>query len=115
MQTVKGRCYICDMFNEYTKGPIEEHHCFGGPNRHLSENYGLKVYLCIQHHREGRDAVHKNRHMRIIIQEHAQRAFEQKHPGESFREIFGKNYIQEETHAIFKCHKQRRNNKKIHN
>lgn len=40
-------CYICG-YGGYT----EEHHIFGGTaNRSRSERYGLKVQLCVEHHR----------------------------------------------------------------
>ncbi len=88
-----GRCYVCEQLGEQTKGILEEHHCFGGTNRKFSEHYGLKIYLCVRHHREGKDAVHTNKYTRLHIQEDAQRAFEEHYPGKDFRSIFGKNYI----------------------
>lgn len=39
----KGRCYLCGRYTQ-----TEEHHIFGGPNRTLSEQYGLKVDLCLE-------------------------------------------------------------------
>ena len=37
-------CYLCARGGDYSwKTVLEEHHIFGGPNRHLSEEYGLKV------------------------------------------------------------------------
>lgn len=40
-------CYLCARRGDYSwKQVLEEHHIFGGPNRHLSEEYGLKVYIC---------------------------------------------------------------------
>lgn len=87
-------CYVCDqtggrMHHNY----LEEHHCFGGANRQLSEHYGLKVYLCPEHHRTGKYAVHINKYTAMHLHEDAQRAFEEHYPNENFREIFGKNYL----------------------
>jgi hypothetical protein len=72
---------------------LEEHHIFGGPNRSLSEEYGLKVYLCRQHHIYGLEAVHQNAEIRRQLQAAGQRAFEEFYPEESFLDKFGRNYI----------------------
>lgn len=94
MQNKDGCCYLCMMFGERQQGyAIEEHHCFGGPNRRLSEKYGLKVYLCPKHHRTGPNAVHQNSDYMQIVHEEAQKEFELRYPDKSFREIFGKNYL----------------------
>ena len=90
----KGRCYLCSRY-----GQTEEHHIFGGPNRTLSEKYGLKVYLCISCHRTGSKAVHDSMNgseNRQILHEDAQKAFEA-HWGTRgyFMEIFGRNYLDE--------------------
>ena len=72
MMTQKGECYLCGAL-----GQTEEHHCFGGPNRRLSEKYGLKVYLCLSCHRTGPNAVHDSMNgteNRKILHEDAQRA-----------------------------------------
>ena len=83
MQNKDRCCYMCDLLGIRQQGYTEEHHCFGGPNRKLSEKYGLKVYLC----------VHQNSDYMQIVHEAAQKAFEEHYPDKSFREIFGKNYI----------------------
>ena len=75
--------------------PTEEHHAiFGGTSgrKQLSEKYGLKVYLCINHHREGPEAVHRNHINARIVQADAQRAFEREYPSLDFLKIFGMNY-----------------------
>lgn len=88
-------CYLCMKEGDYsTKSILHEHHIFGGPNRTLSEQYGLKVYLCPEHHEFAPYAVHsdpKGKNNRYL-QEQGQKAFEKKYPDLSFREIFGKNY-----------------------
>ena len=49
----KKECYICFSTNN-----LEVHHCFfGSANRKLSEQDGLKVWLCYEHHR-GTNGVH---------------------------------------------------------
>ena len=82
MMTRKGECYLCGAI-----GQTEEHHCFGGPNRKLSEKYGLKVYLCLEHHTAGKLAVHRCRDTRRLLERTAQRIFEETHSREEFMKI----------------------------
>ncbi len=72
---------------------LESHHIFGGvANRPLSEKYGLKVWLCRNHHTGKEFGVHFNKDCRKIVQEVGQWAFERKYPELNFTEVFGKNY-----------------------
>lgn len=49
----KKECFICQ-----SQINLEEHHIFfGNANRRLSEKDGLKVWLCVEHHR-GTNGVH---------------------------------------------------------
>ena len=73
--------------------PTEEHHCFGGANRKLSEKYGLKVYLCHEHHNEPPFGVHFNKENMDMVRRIAQRKFEETHTREEFIKIFGRNYL----------------------
>ena len=95
MQKKDGCCYLCQAIRgDYSRKHVEEHHAImGTANRCLSEQYGLKVYLCIEHHTSGNDAVHKNKSMRRLLERDAQMAFERNYPDLSFREIFGKNFL----------------------
>ena len=90
-----GTCYLCELLGirRYNRVLQEHHVIFGTANRKLSEKYGLKVYLCLEHHEQGPNAVHRNADMNMLLREEAQRAFEARWPELSFREIFGKNYI----------------------
>lgn len=104
-----GYCYICHMNgNDYRQRDIEEHHIFYGPNRSLSERYGLKVYLCRFHHqgdiRGNYEAVHNNpdRTTDRILKAAGQRAWEEcfavaeagtEEAHAEFRAVFGKNYL----------------------
>lgn len=87
-----GTCFLCMLLDgDYSSKITEEHHIFhGNPNRRLSEDYGLKAYLCIAHHREGPKAVHKNRETDIILKKIAKTQFERYYPDKDFRAIFGK-------------------------
>lgn len=98
MQKKDGRCYLCMLLygDDGTKVTQEHHVIFGTANRKLSERYGLKVYLCIQHHTESPEAVHKNAEMALFLKIRAQRAFRERFPELNWMEIFGKNYDTEE-------------------
>ena len=83
------QCLICGSWN------IEEHHIFfGTAKRKLSEQYGLKVWLCPTHHR-GTNGVHgKNGHiLDLELKQLGQKAFEWKHSREEFMQTFGRNYL----------------------
>ena len=83
----KEECWFCkDTF-------VEEHHCFGGANRKFSEKYGLKVYLCHNHHNEPPFGVHFNKEAMDKIRRVAQAKFEETHTREEFMRIFGRNYL----------------------
>ncbi len=91
-----GTCYLCMLLHsDYSEKTVrQEHHAiFGTANRRLSEKYGLKVYLCLNHHEEGKEAVHKNAETALMVKKAAQRAFEDRWPELDFRKIFGRNYI----------------------
>ena len=91
-----GTCYLCMLLNgDYdTRTGLHEHHAMPGTaNRSLSEDYGLKVYLCIQHHIYGPSAVHNNINMQRLLQRKAQEAFEKKYSHDKWMEVFGKNFL----------------------
>lgn len=88
IQINKEECYLC------SGRASEEHHCiYGTANRKLSEKYGLKVYLCINCHRTGNKAVHKNYFTDIKLKQIAQKMFENKYSHEEYMQIFRKNYL----------------------
>lgn len=79
------------MFNVYTPYALEEHHIFKGRNRQKSEAYGLKVWLCHEHHAElhGKDG----HDLDLYLQRVGQMKFEETGSREDFRREFGKSYI----------------------
>lgn len=91
----KKECYLCRFLYDYeNKTNLQEHHCIHGTaNRTLSEEYGLKVYLCISHHTAGINAVHTDRNMDIILIKNAQKKFEEKYGHDKFMKVFKKNYL----------------------
>lgn len=88
-------CYLCMLFegNKQKHAWLHEHHIFGGPNREFSETYGLKVYLCVEHHETGRLAAHKCKETQDILHKIGQREFEERYGHEQFMKIFGRNYL----------------------
>lgn len=91
-----GTCYLCMLLDDnYRKyETVEEHHVFLAGRKSLSEEYGLKVYLCFKHHTTigGKESVHNNYDLIRCLQDTAQRRFEEEYPDLDFMKIFGKNY-----------------------
>ena len=95
----KGYCYLCALLEDNWRpcGYREEHHVFfSAHQKPLSEEYGLKVYLCRRHHRESPYAVHQNRKNRRILEAQGQKEFEKRYGHKEFMEVFKKNYLFEE-------------------
>lgn len=67
--------------------------------RSLSEKYGLKCYLCPDHHRNGPEAAHRNADVSEILYKTAQAAFEKRWGQEFFFEKFKRNWLTEEERA----------------
>ena len=87
IQTKKS-CFFCG-----TDQNLHDHHIFFGiSNRKNSERYGMKVWLCQEHH-TGNVGVHFNKDMDLALKELAQRKFEMSHDREEFRTIFGKSWL----------------------
>lgn len=82
----RRECWVCGTTQ------VEEHHCFNGPNRHISDKYGLTIYLCHEHH-TGDTGVHFDPVLRLKVKREAQRKFEAVHGNEEFMRIFGRNYL----------------------
>ena len=95
LQKRDGTCYLCGtQHGEYSYHEVlQSQHIFGGFNRDNSEAEGLKVYLCLAHHTEGPEAVHKNAKIMRMLQKDGQQAFEEEHSREEFMLKFGKNYL----------------------
>jgi len=87
---MQGNCQSCERW-----GDLEKHHIFGGANRRKSEKYGLTLNLCIQCHREGKNAVHRNAVEMLRLHQDGQRWWMSLNDGtaDDFRREFGKNYL----------------------
>ena len=83
------QCYVCG-----TTYNLHDHHIiFGTANRRNSERFGLKVWLCQEHH-TGNAGVHFNRDFDLALKKLAQRKFEAEYGARNeFRSIFGKSYL----------------------
>lgn len=87
------RCYLCGKNGQADR--LEMHHVFGGAYKKKSEKYGAMVALCGEEcHRNGRNAVHRNRMVNNALKEEFQRKImkEQGWTVEQFISEFGKNY-----------------------
>jgi len=84
----KEKCYICGTYG------TEEHHVFfGRKNRTNSHRYGMKVYLCVEHHR-GETGVHGgNKALDLRLKREGQKAFEKEYGHDMFIKTFGRNYL----------------------
>lgn len=82
-------CYVCG-----TTYNLQDHHIiFGTSNRRNSEKYGLKVWLCQNHH-TGSAGVHFNRALDLHLKKLAQEHFETEYGDRNeFRRVFGKSYL----------------------
>ena len=82
-------CFVCG-----TTYNLHYHHIiYGTSNRKHSEKYGLKVWLCLEHH-TGSCGVHFNKSLDIHLKKLAQEHFEAAHGSRNeFLKIFGKNFL----------------------
>lgn len=85
----KKECYVCG-----TTQNLECHHVISGyANRGNSERYGLKVWLCHEHH-TGDTGVHFNKEFNLHLRQEAQRKFEELYGDrDKWRRKFGKSYL----------------------
>ena len=85
----KKECWAC-----HTRFNLHEHHClYGTADRKKAEQYGLKVWLCVEHH-TGIKGVHNgNRKLDTELKQLAQREFEKIHGHEMFMNTFHRNYL----------------------
>ena len=82
-------CFVCG-----TTYNLHDHHIiYGTSNRKQSEKYGLKVWLCMEHH-TGSSGAHFNRPLDMYLKKIAQEKFEALHgPRNEFIKVFGKSYL----------------------
>lgn len=94
VNTKSGECFLCAMVGDRRLKLTEEHHVlFGSGRRQISEAEGLKVHLCIPHHRTGERAVHNCRETRELLCRIFQEEYEKTHTRAEWMAIAGKNYL----------------------
>lgn len=71
---------------------LERHHVMAGPNRRWSEQYGLWIWVCHEHH-TGPKGVQYDREINRAIKRLAQIAFEARYSHEKWMEVFKKSYL----------------------
>lgn len=88
-------CFLCaEVDKRYNGQNLEEHHIFFGTGkRTLSDEDGLIVHLCPEHHREGPAAVHKNRLADLYVKAVAQAKYEETHTRDEFIRRYGRSYL----------------------
>ena len=81
-------CYFCGA-----KADLEEHHIFAGAaNRKISETYGLKVWLCREHH-TGKNGAQYCKEPNLRLKQDAESAFEKLYTRKLWMELIGKIYV----------------------
>ena len=80
------RCYLCGKPKEHL------HEIYFGKNRVNSMKWGCVAPLCYECH-QGKNGVHNNHEVDIILKQTCQKVFEQTYPEINFIDIFHKNYI----------------------
>lgn len=87
----KKECFICkSTYN------LHSHHIFfGSANRKLSEQDGMKVWLCAPHHNMSDAGVHFDRTLDLRIKKVAQLKWQEYYnkTEDNFRKRYGKSYL----------------------
>ena len=73
---------------------LDKHHIYAGARRNKSERYGCWVWL---RHDVHMDLHERNQALGYELKALAQKRFEELYGHEKFMEVFGKNYIMEDT------------------
>ena len=83
------------LFTGDTNG-LHKHHVFNGPNRRLSEQDGLWVWLRWDHHIENSPhrTPHNSADVDLMLKKFAQRKYEETHTREEFMARYGRNYLE---------------------
>lgn len=84
----KKECYVCHKTED-----LHSHHVFYGRNHKLSEKYGLKIWLCADHHNMTDTGIHFNKELDLKVKRMAQHWFMLEYSKAEFMRIFGKNYL----------------------
>lgn len=92
------RCFLCMLLHDdYREKIVHEHHVMYGKNHQISEELGLKVNLCPDHHQYGPEAVHRNHEIDKLLKDIAQRRFEELYSHEEWWKKFNQNFYTEDS------------------
>lgn len=84
-------CFICkNIYN------LHSHHIFGGvANRKLSEQDGMKVWLCAPHHNMSDAGIHFDKNLDLRVKRVAQLKWQEYYgkTEDDFRKRYGKSYL----------------------
>ncbi len=81
-------CWFCE-----SRAGLEEHHIFAGvANRRISEKYGLKVWLCHEHH-TGNDGAQYDQEKNLQMKQEAKRNFAALYSHDMWMRLIRKNYL----------------------
>ncbi len=102
LQSEKRVCFLCRVLHgDDHEQPTHCHHVmYGIADRKLSEQYGLKVYLCPKHHEFSEEAVHRNKDINLMLRKAAQVVFITKNGNEKWKRLFNRNFLDDEELAI---------------
>lgn len=81
----KMECYLCGR-----TGTLQRHHCLHGSRRKMADRYDLTVYLCPECHRR----LHDLGEYDLMLEQLAQRHFEDSHSHAEYMDLFHKNYLE---------------------
>ena len=81
---------VCYITGSQYNLDCHHQHIMGGPNRKLSEKYGLKVWLRHDIHMDLHD---RDNDLKIQLKQEAQKVFEEKYSHELWMQLFRKNYL----------------------
>jgi len=87
IQTDDDRCFLCR-----SAYGTDWHHIFGGPNRKLSEEDGLKIRVCRYCHEQ----IHEGKNSKALmtaLHKLGQTKYEATHSREEFMERYGRNWL----------------------
>lgn len=98
LQKKDGTCFLCRYLHgdASIKPYLHKHHIYGGALRKASEKHGFYVYLCVEHHETGPEAVHNARDgqkYNLLLKYLCEVEFEKTHTEEEFRAIVHRSYL----------------------
>ena len=88
--TVDDLCVICGRPYAMTHEVF-----FGNPDARHSQDYGLTVRLCYEHHQHPKTGVHFNRPFDLELKQRFKQKFEDENTDKNFSDIFDTAWIKD--------------------